>query len=73
MTNENSYKGVLKNVGDMVANEPLGKYVKCALTAIWEAESQIMMEPRSGKHGFCNSPLNLKKKIRVKLPNLLVY
>ena len=55
-------KGSQKNLGDAVANEHLGKCVKCALTDIQAAESQIVMEPRSGKHGFHNSSLNLKKK-----------
>ena len=62
MTNENSAKEVSKNFGDMVPNQHLGKCVKCALTNIQAAKGQIVMEPRSGKHGFLNSFLNFEKK-----------
>ena len=38
-TNEINGKGVLRNLGDVVANEHLGKYVKCVLTDIQVTKS----------------------------------
>ena len=61
MTNENGVKEVSKNFSSAVANQHLGKCVKCALTNIWAAKSQIVMVPRSGKHGFVNSSLHFEK------------
>ena len=61
MTNEISGKGSRENLADVVTNEHLGKCVKCVLTNIWVAGSQIVMETRSGKHGFLKFSLKFEK------------
>ena len=43
-----------KNLGDVVANEHLGKYVRVCMTDIWVDESQNMMETRQYKYCFLN-------------------
>ena len=43
-----------KNLGDMVANEHLGKCVKVCLTDIWVTKSQRDMETWACKYGFLN-------------------
>ena len=53
-------KGSQENLDDATANEHLGKCVKCVLTDIQIAGSQIVMETRSGKHGVLNFSLKLK-------------
>ena len=55
-------KGSRENLGNAVANEHLGKCVKHVLTDIQVAGSQIVMETRSGKHGFLNFSLRFEKK-----------
>ena len=54
-------KGSKENLGDALANEHLGKCVKCILTNTQVAGSQIVMETRSGKHGFLNFSLQFEK------------
>ena len=55
-----------KNLGDVVANEYLGKHVKVCLTNIWVTENQSVMETWSGEYGFLNSSLKFEKKIKGK-------
>ena len=55
VTNENTGKAVSKNLGDVVANEHLGKCVKVCLTNIQVTESQSIMETWSGEHDFLNT------------------
>ena len=62
MTNENIGREVSKNLGDMVANDCLGKCVKVCLTDIWVTESQSIMETQSGEYDFHNFSLKKKKK-----------
>ena len=50
-----------KIFSDSVANQHLGKCVKCDLTDIWVAKGQIVMEPKPGKHGFLNYSLKFGK------------
>ena len=58
-------KGSQENLGDAVANECLGKGVKCVWPISRQLKVTIVMAMRSGKHDFFNFSLNLKK-IRVK-------
>ena len=50
-----------KNLGDVVANEHLGKCVKVCLTDIQVSKSQNIMETRSGEYGFLNCSLQFEK------------
>ena len=56
VTNENTGKEVSKNLGDVVANEHLGKYVKVCLTNIQVTESQRFMRQDLVSMVFLISP-----------------